>query len=165
MSIVSTLSQTKAWRISFTAAVVGIAAVAATFLTPAESASAEVRRIRIGNTPVTVTQVNTHNWGSLSPNNIDTVVLKDGSRGSYWSFDVRPGQCVQMAMESDEFRPYLSLRTGGPDGSRLATQEGNAHYFAKITLMNANGGTYYLLASSAGGGDQRGRYTLDITPC
>src|SRR5688572_139374 len=108
-----TLSRAKTWRVSVTAAIVGVVAVAASLLMPAESALAAVRRIRIGNTPVTVTEVHSHNWGSLSPNNIDTVMLKDGSRGSYWSFDVRPGACVQMTMRSGEFTPYLSLRTGG----------------------------------------------------
>ncbi len=155
----------KAWRVSSMAAVVGVVAVAASLLLPAESALAEVRRTRVDGTPVTVTQVNTHNWGSLSPNNIDTVTLKDGSRGSYWSFDVRPGQCVRMTMRSADFPPYLSLRRGSPDGTNVANHDGGLKDFARITLVNADGGTYYLLASSSGRGDKRGKYTLDVEPC
>lgn len=158
------LLRSKRWRMSVGAAVVGVTAMLASFLMPAQSALAEIQHTRIDGKPISVTQVNSHNWGSLSPNNVDTVTLQDGSRGSYWSVDIRPGRCVQMEMRSSEFTPYLSLRTGGPDGARVASQDG-ANGRARITLMNANGGTYYLLASSVGRGERRGQYTLDITPC
>jgi hypothetical protein len=154
----------RSWRSSVVAAVVGVTAVLGSILLPAQSAEAAVQHIRVDGKPVTVTSVGSNNWGSLAPNNIDTVVLKDGSRGSYWSFDVRPGQCVRMTMRSEDFNPYLSLRTGGPDGNNLANQDG-ANGRAQITLMNANGGTYYLLASSSGRGDKRGEYTLDVNRC
>jgi hypothetical protein len=35
----------------------------------------------------------------------------------------------------------------------------------RITPINADGGTYYLLTSSLGRGDKRGNYTLDIDRC
>ena len=154
----------RSWRSSVVAAVVGGTAVLASIVMPAHSAEAAVQRIRVDGKPVTVTSTSSHNWGSLSPNNIDTVVLKDGSRGSYWSFDVRPGECVQMTMRSSEFNPYMSLRTGAPDGNSIANQDG-ANGRSQITLMNANGGTYYLLASSSGRGDKRGEYTLVLNRC
>jgi hypothetical protein len=159
------LLQTKMWRTSLAAAIVGGVAVAASLLTPAESALAALQHIRVGGTPVTVTAVNSHNWGSLSPNNVDTVTLKDGSRGSYWTFDLHGGECVRMTMRSDDFHPYVSLRTGSPDGTNVANHDGGFNDFARITLVNADAGTYYLLATSSGRGDKRGDYTLDVDPC
>ena len=153
------------WRSSAAAAVVGVTAVLASFLLPAPSALAEVQRIRVDGKPVTVTGLGTHNWGSLSPNNVDTVILKDGSRGSYWSITLRGGECVQMTMESDDFHPYVSLRRGSPDGTSVANDDGGVDDWARITVMNADAGTYYLLASSSGRGDKRGNYTLDIDRC
>jgi hypothetical protein len=152
------------WRSSVVAAAVGVTAVLGSILLPARSAEAAVQHTRVDGKPVTITSTSSHNWGSLSPNNVDTVVLKDGSRGSYWSFSARPGECVQMTMRSGDFNPYMSLRTGAPDGNSLANQDG-ANGRAQITLMNASGGTYYLLASSSGRGDKRGEYTLDLNRC
>ena len=154
----------KSWRSSVIAAVVGVTAVLGSILMPAQSAEAAVEHISVDGKPVTVTSTNSHNWGSLSPNNVDTVILKDGSRGSYWSFSMGSGECVKMTMRSDDFNPYISLRTGAPDGNALASQEG-AYGRAQITLTSANGGTYYLLASSSGRGEKRGEYTLDFNRC
>jgi len=150
---------------SVAAAIVGIGALVLSLAAPAEMAQAALKTIQVDGKPVTVTQVNTHNWSNLSPNNQDTVKLKDGSRGEYWTFDVDPGQCLAITMESDEFHPYLSLRKGNPDGTEVAHDDGGQDSWAKLNGTVAGDDTYYLLATSSGFGEHRGKYSLDIKEC
>jgi hypothetical protein len=150
---------------SFTAAVIGGTALMLTLTAPAEIAKAALHAIEVDGKPVTVTHVGSHNWSTLSPANDDTVKLKDGSRGEYWTFDVRPGQCLNLTMTSDEFHPYLSLRKGSPDGEELAKDDSKGDNWAKISGTVAGGDEYYLLATSSGMGEHRGKYNLDIDQC
>ncbi len=82
-----------------------------------EVARAALPTTTIDGTTVTITTLGSHNWSRLSPTNADTTVLRDGSRGEVWTFDVDPGDCFAVAMESDHFVPYLSLRRGAPFGT------------------------------------------------
>ena len=150
---------------SLTAALIGGSALLMSLAAPAEIAKAALHTIQVDGKPVTVTQVNTHNWSSLSPTNADTVKLKDGSRGEYWTFDVKPGQCITFTMTSDEFHPYLSLRKGSPDGDELANDDSKQDNWAKITGTVAGDDEYYLLATSSGFGEHRGKYNLDVDEC
>lgn len=159
------ISRIKNLKQSLTVALIGGTAVLMSVAAPAEIARAELRTIQVEGAPVTVTQINTHNWSNLSPGNTDTVKLKDGSRGEFWTFDVNPGQCVTLTMASDDFHPYLSLRKGGLEGTEIAKDDSKDDNWAKISGTFAGDDTYYLLATSSGFGEHRGKYTLDVDPC
>ena len=150
---------------SLVAALIGGSAVLLSLAAPAETAQAALRTIRVDDKPVTVTQVDTHNWSTLSPNNSDTIKLKDGSRGELWTFDVDPGQCLTLTMTSDDFHPYLSLRKGEPEGEEIAYDDSKGDNWAKIHGTVDGNGEYYLLATSSGIGEHTGKYSLDVDGC
>ena len=131
---------------------------------PAETARAALRTTTVDGTTVTITTLGTHNWSQLSPGNGDTTRLRDGSRGEVWTFDVDPGQCIDVTMRSDDFDPYLSLRTGAPFGEELAHSDGAGRGWAKIS-GTAGTGPYYVTATSSGSGEKAGKYTLDVKRC
>ena len=143
----------------------GGSAALSSLAAPAEIAQATLRTIQVDGKLVTITQIDAHNWSTLSPTNTDTVKLKDGSRGEFWTFDVDPGQCVNLTMTSDEFHPYLSLRKGSPDGDELAYDDSKGDNWAKIHGTVDGNGEYYLLATSSGFGEHRGKYSLDVDGC
>jgi hypothetical protein len=157
-----TVSTTKR---SLTAAALGMGAILLGLAAPAATAHAALRTTNVGGTTVTITTLDSHNWSRLSPTNADTVELKDGSRGEVWTFDVDPGQCLEITMRSDDFSPYLSLRQGAPFGEEVARDDGNGDDWAKIRGTVGSAGPYYLTATSSGGGEVAGKYTLDIDRC
>ena len=143
----------------------GVSAVLVGLAAPAEIAQAALRTTNIDNTTVTITTMDSHNWSRLSPTNQDTTKLRDGSRGEVWTFDVKPGQCFEVTMRSDEFSPYLSLRKGAPFGQELANDDARGENWAKISGTPASNGPYYVMATSSGSGEVSGKYTLDIESC
>jgi hypothetical protein len=161
----ATTTTLSTYKRSLAAALIGGTAVLMSLATPAETARAALRTIQVDGVPVTVTQVNTHNWSTLGPNNADNIKLKDGSRGEFWTFDVKPGQCLTITMTSDDFHPYLLFRKGAPDGEQLASDNGKADNWAKISGTVAGDDEYYLLATSSGFGEHRGKYNLDVDEC
>ena len=146
-------------------AALGIGAVLLGLATPAAPAHAALKTTTVGGTTVTVTTLDSHNWSRLSPTNADTTELKDGSRGEIWTFDVDPGQCLEITMRSDDFAPYLSLRKGAPFGEELANSDGAGRDWATISGTAASAGPYYVTATSSGSGEVAGKYTLDIEGC
>jgi len=146
-------------------AALGVGALLFGLATPAETARAALRTTTVDGTSVTITTLNSHNWSRLSPTNTDTTELKDGSRGEVWTFDVDPGQCLEITMQSDDFHPYLSLRKGAPFGEELANSDGAGRDWAKISGTAASAGPYYVTATSSGSGEVAGKYTLDVTGC
>jgi|RhiMethySRZTD1v2_1073278.scaffolds.fasta_scaffold1071331_2 hypothetical protein len=154
----------KTWKRTLAASALGITAVVIGLAAPAEVAQAALRTTTVDGFPVTITQMDSHNWSKLSPSNRDTVKLKDGSRGEVWTFDVDPGDCATITMESDDFHPYISLRSGAPFGNELAHDDGGVDNWAKIHATFGSG-TYYVVASSSGSGEKEGKYTLDIDGC
>jgi hypothetical protein len=143
----------------------GLGAVLLGLAAPAEAAHAALRTTVVDGTTVTITTLNSHNWSRLSPTNGDTTRLRDGSRGEVWTFDVDPGQCLEITMRSDDFEPYLSLRKGAPFGEELANSDGAGRDWAKISGTAGSAGPYYVTATSSGSGEVAGRYTLDIEGC
>jgi len=140
------------------AALIGVAG-------PAESVQAALRTINVNGVPVTVTEVGMRSVSRLSAANADTVQLRDGSRGEFWTFDAAPGQCVSMTMRSEAFHPYLSLRTGAPEGGEVIHDDGLSDTWATVSGRVSANETYYLLATSSGGGERQGQYTLAIERC
>lgn len=147
------------------ATALGLGALVLGLVAPAEMARAALRTTTVDGTTVTITTLNSHNWSRLSPTNTDTTELKDGSRGEVWTFDVDPGQCLEITMRSDDFAPYLSLRKGAPFGEELANSDGAGRDWAKISGTAASAGPYFVTATSSGGGEVAGKYTLDIEGC
>ena len=150
-------------------AALGAGAMVLGLAAPAATAQAALRTTNVGGTTVTITTLDSHNWSRLSPSNADTVELNDGSRGEVWTFDVDPGTCVDIAMRSDHFTPYLSLRKGAPFGEELATSDGatgnKSGRWAGIRGTAAGAGPYFVVATSSGSGERSGDYTLDIESC
>ena len=146
-------------------AALGAGAVLLGLAAPAETARAALRTTTVDGTTVTITTLNSHNWSRLSPTNADTTELRDGSRGEVWTFDVDPGQCLEITMRSEDFTPYLSLRKGAPFGEELANSDGAGRDWAKISGTAASAGPYFVTATSSGGGEVAGKYTLDIEGC
>lgn len=146
-------------------AALGVSALVMALAQPAEVARAALPTTTIDGTTVTITTLGSHNWSRLSPTNADTTVLRDGSRGEVWTFDVDPGECFAVAMESDHFVPYLSLRRGAPFGTELAKSDAKSDSLAVIHGTAGSAGPYFVIATSSGAGEQAGDYTLDIDPC
>ncbi len=161
----TTHARTGAMKRGLATAALGVGALLLGLSTPAETARAALRTTTVDGTTVTITTLNSHNWSRLSPTNTDTTELKDGSRGEVWTFDVDPGQCLEITMRSDDFAPYLALRKGAPFGEELATSDGAGRDWAKISGTAASAGPYYVTATSSGGGEVAGKYTLDINGC
>ena len=147
------------------ATALGVGAVLLSLATPAETVRAALRTTTVDGTTVTITTLNSQNWSRLSPTNTDTTQLRDGSRGEVWTFDVDPGQCLEITMRSDDFAPYLSLRKGEPFGEELANSDGAGRDWAKISGTTASAGPYFVTATSSGGGEVAGNYTLDVDGC
>ena len=152
-------------RVLTTAALSMGAVLIALTTTPADVARAALPTTTVGGTTVTITELDKHNWSRLSPTNPDTTMLQDGSRGEVWTFDVGPGQCLDITMRSDDFSPYLSLRQGAPFGEEVAKDDGNGDTWAAIRGTVGSSGPYYLTATSSGSGEVAGKYTLDIQRC
>ena len=150
---------------SLVATTLGVGAVLAGLGAPAEIARAALPTTKVDGTTVTITTLNSHNWSRLSPTNQDTTVLRDGSRGEVWTFDVDPGQCFEVTMKSDDFSPYVSLRKGAPFGQELAKEDGKGDDSAGIRGTAGSAGPYYVIATSSGSGEVAGKYTLDIESC
>ncbi len=150
---------------SLATAAVGVGAVLLGLAAPAETARAALRTTTVDGTTVTITTLNSHNWSRLSPANGDTIELKDGSRGEVWTFDVEPGQCLEITMRSDDFAPYLSLRKGAPFGEELANSDGVGRNWAKISGTAGSAGPYYVTATSSASGEAAGKYNLDNAVC
>ena len=126
----------------------------------------EVTVISIEGTPVSVTQVGTHNTSTLNPRNKDTVELHDGSRGEVWGLQGRAGQCVDINLSSPDFDPYLVLRFGAPFGEEIATDDDSgvsdsARLYGKLPRT----GDYFITVTSSGPGEEEGKYALDINGC
>lgn len=158
------ISKLKGLRRTAIAAALGISAVMIGLAAPAGTAFAAVPTAMVDGKPVMLTETGTHNWSSLSRSRGTTMNLKDGSLGEVWNFESRGNECLVITMKSDDFSPYISLRTGGPFGNEIAYDNGSGDNWATIRGTVPRG-DLYLMATSSGRGQKEGKYTLDITHC
>lgn len=84
---------------------------------------------------------------------------RDGSRVEMWTFAGSANDCVDVQMTSTDFRPYVQLIQGSRNGSVVAEHDAALH----VRLPSS--GSYWIKATSAGRGDQRGSYQLSLTQC
>ena len=84
---------------------------------------------------------------------------RDGSRVEIWTFSGSANDCVDIQMTSTDFPPYLQLIQGSRTGPVVAEREGTLH----VRLPSS--GSYWVKATSAGRGDQRGSYELALVRC
>jgi hypothetical protein len=91
---------------------------------------------------------------------------RDRSRMEIWQFRGDAGECVeiQMSVPGGTFQPYLQVAQGRPSGTIIArSPEAGADGTAVVAMQLRAGDNYYVQATSAGPGDQRGGYALQLT--
>jgi hypothetical protein len=95
-----------------------------------------------------------------------SVQTRDRSRLEIWQFRGDAGECVeiQMSVPSGAFQPYVQVAQGRPSGTIVArSAEAGADGTAVVAVLLRAGDNYYVQATSAGPGDQRGGYALQLT--
>ncbi len=84
---------------------------------------------------------------------------RDRSRMEMWSFQGSASDCVEIAMASDQFTPYVQLIRGTPGGAVISQGE------RSIRASLPAAGTYFIKATSAGAGDRTGSYSIALNKC
>ena len=140
----------------------------------ATTASAQIQGPRVvqeNGMPVTLAEVGYRYRSSLSSRNADTVMLDDGSRVEVWKVQGQRGDCLNIAMRSDEIDSRLVVLTGSGSATRqkLADDDdsggGATGRDAQVRLTLPASGSYYIVAAAATREESVGRYALEIGSC
>lgn len=160
------MSKTRA-IVSFVAAVLLLGA-------STTATSAQTQRPRViqeNGMPVTLAEVGYRYRSSLSANNQDTVALDDGMRVEVWKIQGQRGECLDIAMRSEEIDSRLVVLTGSGASTRakLADDDdsgGGANGTdARVKVTLPATGSYYIVAAAATRTESVGRYALEIAQC
>jgi hypothetical protein len=108
----------------------------------------------------------------------DSRTLKDNSRGVMFRLAIEADDCVKLNMTSDDFVPDLYVYRDSQQTQEVGSGAGVANEYS--TVLRGTGAavaqflakgrgydlpTYYVLATSAGGGEQLGSFQLQIRGC
>ncbi len=84
----------------------------------------------------------------------------NGRRANAWSFQAASDGCAIVRMESAAFDPAIQVVRDGLNGATVARGGDEAH---AVGLQPAQ--TYYIIATSAGSGEQLGPYVISLARC
>jgi hypothetical protein len=104
--------------------------------------------------------------------------LKDGSRGEMFQVFIDADECVRFRMTSDDFAPDLYIYSDSQQNQEVGTGRRQGNQYATVlqgtgasaSLLTGPGETfdlpsYFVLATSAGDGEQFGSFQMDIRGC
>lgn len=160
--------------LSTTRPIVSLVAVALLLGVSTSAASAQNQTPRVvqeNGMPVTLAEVGYRYRSSLSANNRDTVVMDDGSRVELWKIQGQRGDCLDIAMRSEEIDSRLVVLTGSGASTRskLADDDdsgGGANgRDARVRVTLPANGSYYIVAAAASREESVGKYALEIASC
>ena len=168
--MISPLSFHRLARVARLGTIAGALFVGLALAVPAAPISAqEVKAIHENGMLVTPAQVGKSYFSLLSVRNHDTMQLQNGTLIEAWKITGTRGQCVQVTMRSDELDSMLELFSVHPITGEMdlleRNDDGGEGLDARLEGRLPGTGTYYIVASSADGGDPNGKYTLDFRPC
>jgi hypothetical protein len=159
---------------STTRTVISLVAVALLLGVSTSAVSAETQGPRViqeNGMPVTLAEVGFRYRSSLSTNNRDTVVMDDGTRVELWKIQGQRGDCLDIAMRSEEIDSRLLVLTGSgtSNRSKLADDDdsgGGANgRDARVRVTLPANGSYYIVAAAASREDSVGQYALEVASC
>jgi hypothetical protein len=107
-----------------------------------------------------------YGWTYNSSLTTTSILLQDGSRAELWMFEGVADECTEIIMRSSEIDAYLVLRQNAPFGETIAEDDdsgGGSDAGIHVRLPATD--TYFITATSAGSGQELGRYTLDLDRC
>jgi len=105
------------------------------------------------------------NGANTSALTASSIQNRDRSRMEIWQFRGDVGECVeiQMSVPGGTFQPLVQVAQGRPTGTIVARSPETSDATAVVAVLLRSGDNYYVQATSAGPGDQRGGYALQFT--